>query len=42
MHSNKQKQIDVLEAGDIAAYGMATSEHIIYEPGTEATDAFSG
>ena len=30
------------EAGDIAAYGMDTFDHIVYEDATEATDAYSG
>ena len=30
------------EAGDIAAYGMETFDHIIYDEGTEATDAYTG
>ena len=30
------------EAGDIAEYGMAVTDHIIYEPGTESSDAYTG
>ena len=30
------------EAGDIAAYGMDTFDHIVYEDATEATDAYTG
>ena len=30
------------EAGDVAAYGMDTFDHIVYEDATEATDAYSG
>jgi hypothetical protein len=30
------------EAGDVAAYGMAVTDHIIFEDATEATDAYSG
>lgn len=30
------------EAGDIVAYGMNTFDHIIYDEGTEATDAYTG
>ena len=30
------------EAGDVAAYGMDLFDHIVYEDGTEATDAYTG
>ena len=30
------------EAGDIAAYGMDTFDHIVYEDATEQTDAYTG
>jgi len=30
------------EAGDVAAYGMAVTDHITFEAATEATDAYTG
>ena len=30
------------ESGDVAAYGMALNDHIVYEDATEQTDAYSG
>ena len=30
------------EVGDVATYGMAVTDHIIFEDATEATDAYSG
>ena len=30
------------EVGDVAAYGMDTFDHIVYEDATEATDSYSG